>query len=170
MTSARLLSSRTILRLLSVATAFATLVAMFGLPQGPARAGGSNRWNNPERCFMKKINAARARHGLHATNTDPHLGYVARLHAKELARAGSVYHDHQFGEKITNWYRLGQNTGRGTTCRQLHKAFMQDPSHREIILGKWAFLGVGMSASNGRIYVQQIFEASANPGNVYNTP
>lgn len=137
---------------------------------GVQHTGGGFTFNRKERCFMKKINESRAAHGLGPAEVDPQLGYVARLHAKEIARNQSVYHDDRFGERVTNWYRLGQNTGRGSTCRQLHRAYMDDPTHREIILGDWNFIGVGIATYNGRIYNQELFESARNPGNIYNTP
>jgi uncharacterized protein YkwD len=168
MTSARLLSSRTILRLLSVATAFAALVAMFGLPQGPARAGSSNRWNNPERCFMKKINKARARHGLNRLRADHDLGYVAMRHARRMASKEAMYEQGGLGEKITNWRTLGQNTGLGGKCRSLFKAFMDSAPHQSNILGQYKYFGIGAKWKKNRLYVQQIFESKKNPGNIYN--
>ena len=137
---------------------------------GVRETGGGFTFNAAERCFMKKINYSRAQHGLGPAKTDPQLGYVARLHAKAMARNERVYHDDAFGQRVTNWYRLGQNSGRGTGCRQVHRAFMQDPAHRDIILGEWNFIGVGIRSNNGRVYVQELFETTANPGNIYNTP
>ena len=137
---------------------------------GVEHTGGGFSFTRKERCFMKKINQSRANHGLPPADFDPHLGYVARKHAQELARNRAIYHDDEFGQKVTNWYRLGQNTGEGSSCRSLHRAYMQDPAHREIILGNWNFIGVGIAVVNGRIYNQELFESSRNPGNIYNTP
>lgn len=133
-------------------------------------AGGGFRFNSKETCFMKKINRIRARHGLSRASSDPQLGYVARRHARKMAGARSVFHDDRFGERVTNWVRLGQNTGAGSGCRSVTRAFMNDSVHREIILGPWSFLGVGIDSAGGRVYVQQLFESRRNPGNVYNTP
>jgi uncharacterized protein YkwD len=158
------------LSILLVAEAVPPVPPIRDLTIGVQSTGGGFRFNRAERCFMRKINNARAKHGLGPASSDPQLGYVARLHAKEIARAQSVYHDNEFGQKVTNWYRLGQNTGRGMSCRSVHRAFMQDPTHKEIVLGPWNFIGVGISSYNGRVYVQQLFESSRNPGNIYNTP
>jgi uncharacterized protein YkwD len=131
---------------------------------------GGFRFSGVESCFMKKINRIRARHGLSATSVDPQLGYVARRHAKRMARAQAVFHDDRFGERVTNWHRLGQNTGRGATCRGVTKDFMNEPAHRDIVLGPWNHIGVGVHAAGGQIYVQELYESHNNPGNIYNTP
>ena len=154
-----------------------TLVVVATRPEAPAireivvkQTSGGWSFNSAERCFMRRINNIRARHGLGPATMDPQLGYVARLHAKKIAADRAVYHDDQFGQRVTNWVRLGQNTGRGLSCRTVTKAFMHDPTHREIILAPWSFLGVGAVSAGGRVYVQQLFESERNPGNVYNKP
>jgi uncharacterized protein YkwD len=167
MTSARIASVRTLLRVISIATALAAVVATFGLPEGPARAGGSNSWNNPERCFMKKINKARARHGLNKLRADHDLGYVAMRHARRMASKGTMWEQANLGEKVTNWRTLGQNTGLGGKCRALFRAFMDSSPHQANILGDYKYVGVGAKWKKNRLYVQQIFEYKKNPGNIY---
>jgi uncharacterized protein YkwD len=168
MTSARIPIFKTFLRVVSIATALAALTAMFGLPQGPARAGGGNSWNNPERCFMKKINKARARHGLRKLRADHDLGYVAIRHARRMASKETMYEQGDLGSKVTNWKTLGQNTGMGGKCRSLFKAFMASAPHQANILGDYKYFGLGAKWRNNRLYVQQIFESKKDPGNIYN--
>jgi hypothetical protein len=168
MFSARLPSFQSLLRIVSIVAAFTTLVAMFGLPQGPARAGGGNSWNNPERCFMKKINKARARHGLRRLRADHDLGYVAMRHARRMASKEAMWEQGDLGSKVTNWRTLGQNTGMGGKCRHLFKSFMASSPHQANILGDYKYFGIGAKWRNNRLYVQQIFEFKKNPGNIYN--
>jgi uncharacterized protein YkwD len=123
-----------------------------------------------EKCVMRKVNKIRRRHGLRALDADRQLGYVSRLHAVTMAGAGSIFHDDNFGNLVTNWQRLGQNTGSGQSCRSVVRAFKLDPVHRDIILGRWRHQGVGISRAGGRLYVQHIFESKADPGNVYHIP
>jgi uncharacterized protein YkwD len=123
-----------------------------------------------EKCVMHKVNNIRQRHGLRALDRDPQLGYVSRLHAITMANSASVFHDDNFGNLVTNWTRLGQNTGRGGSCRSMVRAFMGDPAHRDIILGPWRHQGVGIHRLNGVLYVQHIFESRADPGNIYHVP
>lgn len=133
-----------------------------------ARAGF--RIKRAEKCMMRKINQRRARHGLRRLNWDAQLIYVARKHSNSMAANRAVYHDGYIGDRVTNWRRLGQNTGGGNGCRSLVKAFMRSPKHRSNILGRWRYFGVGTERRNGRLYVQQIFESRVDPGNVYQYP
>jgi uncharacterized protein YkwD len=119
---------------------------------------------------MHHLNNKRAAHGRRRLYWDKQLGYVARRHAQRIASARSVAHDYDMGSEITRWDRLGQNTGGGRGCKSLSRSFWNSSSHRANILGRWRFVGVGVSWNGGRLYVQQIFEASRNPGNVYSYP
>lgn len=123
-----------------------------------------------ERCLMRKVNNVRARYGLRRLSRDKQLGYVARMHAENMSNSGNVYHDSRVDEKVTRWWRLGQNTGRGESCRSLMRAFMNSRSHRDQILGRFRFMGFGTQKRGGRIYVQQLFESRRDPGNIYNYP
>lgn len=140
--------------------------------EGSATASGSRgyRFNHPEKCFMRKINGVRRRHGMRSLNWDPHIGYVARRHAYAMASSGDAYHDYSLGQKVTRWRRLGQNSGRGGKCRRLFRSFMRSSVHRSNIFGRWRHVGVGATWSGGRLYVQQIFESRLNPGNIYSYP
>jgi uncharacterized protein YkwD len=131
---------------------------------------GAYSFKPPEKCMMRKINRARARHGLRKLKWDPQLAYVARRHAGSIATARGVYHDYRVGEKVTNWRRLAQNTGRGMRCKPLFRAFMRSSKHKSNILGTWYFMGVGAQRAGGRLYVQQLFESRYNPGNIYHYP
>lgn len=161
----------------SQATAAVLIVAvaltLFQTLAGPSAhsLGRSYRFKHAERCLMKRINRHRARRGLHRLHWDKQLGYVARRHAKAMARAGGgIWHDSKLGQKITRWRSLGQNTGRGSRCRSLATAFWRSSGHRANILGRWRFQGVGIEWRNGRLYAQQVFESRINPGNVYTYP
>lgn len=135
-----------------------------------ASSGNTYAFSYPERCMMRKINRKRARHGLRKLNWDRQLGYVARRHAESIASTRGVYHDSRVGEKVTNWRRLAQNTGRGMKCKSLFRSFMRSAKHRDNVFGSWYFMGVGAKRSGGRLYVQQLFESRYDPGNVYNYP
>jgi uncharacterized protein YkwD len=119
---------------------------------------------------MRKINHARARHGLGRLNRDKQLGYVARRHARRMAERGYIFHDARLGAKVTRWRSIGQNVGRGGGCKRLFRAFMHSLKHRSNILGAWRFVGVGAKKRGGRIYVQHVFELYRDPGNVYHFP
>lgn len=134
----------------------------------PARADGKSiQFKRIERCFMRKINAKRVANGRRALAWDRQIGFVARRHAAQIAAERVVRHDFDYTREITGWRRLGQNTGRGNGCDGLFRTFWRSSTHRNNILGRWRYVGVGVVRSGGRIYVQQVFESRSNPGNVY---
>lgn len=127
-------------------------------------------FSRTERCFLKKINSMRRRHGKSALNADKQLGYVARRHARSMASDNSIYHDGNLGQTVTRWNRLGQNVGRGSGCKILFTAFKRSSGHRSNLLGTWRHMGVGVEKRGGNIFVMQIFESRRNPGNRYQYP
>ncbi|MFN2488314.1 MAG: CAP domain-containing protein [Actinomycetota bacterium] len=135
-----------------------------------AKRASGYHFRRVERCFMRKINHRRERRSLRPLQWDKQIAYVARRHARKMAKAGSISHDRGLTSKVTHWRSLGQNSGTGRHCRQLFKAFWNSPGHRSNILGRWRFQGVGTRWRNGHLYVQQVFEFRSNPGNVYGWP
>jgi uncharacterized protein YkwD len=135
-----------------------------------ADAGTKYRFKHGERCFMRKINRVRVRHGLRRLERDKQLGYVARIHAREMAYYRSVWDDSYLGRRVTNWRSLGTNAGRGAGCKVLTRAFLDSWPHRINILGHFRYMGVGVAWYNGNMYVSQNFESRFNPGNIYRWP
>lgn len=170
MLSARIPSPRAFLSPFTAVVALVALIAVVALPNPSAHAGGSYHWTHADWCFMDKINHARAKHGLPGLSADAQLGYVARRHARAMARKGYMWEQQNLGSKITHWRTLAQNTGRGGKCGHLFKAFMASSPHASNILGAYRFMGVGARWRNHRLYVQQIFESKRNPGNIYHSP
>jgi uncharacterized protein YkwD len=132
--------------------------------------GGGYSYKRAERCMMRKVNRARARRGHRKLDWDKQLAYVARRHANSMADRGYIFHDSNLGQEITRWRSLGQNTGKGSGCRRLFRAFMRSSTHRHNILGQWRHMGAGTERRGGRLYVQHVFETYRNPGNVYAYP
>ena len=138
-----------------------------------SEASGRSRYyfKRVERCMMQKINKRRIGHGKRKLDWDRQLGYVARKHARRMARAGTIWHDGRLGSRITRWKRLGDNVGYARDgCKKLFRAFWNSAPHRQNILGHWRFVGVGSKRRHGRLYVHHIFEARRNPGNIYTYP
>jgi len=127
-------------------------------------------FSKSERCFLKKINSMRRRHGKSALNWDKQLGYVARRHARSMASNGSIYHHPNLGRRVTRWNRLGENVGRGSSCKSLFKAFKRSSGHRSNLLGRWRHMGVGVEKRGGNVFVMHVFESRRNPGNTYHYP
>lgn len=87
-----------------------------------------------------------------------------------MASSRGVWHDPNVGSEVTRWRRLGQNTGRGTSCTSLTHAFINSDKHRAHILGRFRFFAVGVERAGGRLYVQELFESRRDPGNIYHYP
>jgi uncharacterized protein YkwD len=135
-------------------------------------SGSSSGWgfNDTERCFMDKINRRRKNNGKGALHADKQLGYVARRHARTMARSGSMFHDADIGSKVTRWRTLAQNTGKGPGCKKMFKMFWRSSAHRANMMGPYRFIGVGVEKRGGNHYVQQVFESKRDPGNVWHKP
>ena len=153
-----------------VGLSLALCVASWSATPTTSEAGRRWTFKGVESCFMKRINNVRERDGLRRLNRDKQLGYVARRHARKMASDRAIYHDDGLGRKITRWQALGQNTGRGASCRRLFRAFMNSSVHRGNILGPWRYFGVGVKRRNGTVYAQQVFESQNDPGNVFHYP
>lgn len=132
-------------------------------------SGSDWQFKRKEKCFMRRINRIRNQHGMSRLRWDRHLGVVGRKHAYRLARHGTIWHD-DIGAKVTKWRSLGQNTGKGSGCRRLTRAFMHSSGHRANYLGRWRHVGVGVVRRSGAMYVQQVFERRSDPGNIWNKP
>ena len=157
-----------------VTVMMALLVLVAGVVASPNQSEAARRsrfsFKKVEKCMLNKINKRRVRHGQGRLHWDRQMSYVARKHAKKMARSGSIFHDENIGYEITRWRALGENVGVGGSCKSLFRAFMDSSPHRHNILGKWRFVGVGSERRNGRLYVHHVFEHRVNPGNVYAYP
>ncbi len=153
-----------------------TIMTLSALPSTPRASLTESEpvknysFSKGERCFIKKINNLRHRKGKRRLDLDKQLGYVARRHARGMARNGSIYHDGDLGSTVTRWRRLGQNVGRGGGCKSVFRAFKNSSGHRANILGTWKHLGVGFDRRGGSIFVMHIFQSKRNPGNIYKYP
>ena len=174
-----LLAGRSIFAAVSV---FLTAIMLIAATTGPVENLGNSdgttelgarkhgfRYKRSEKCFMRRINKARRRHGMNGLDWDRQLAYVGRRHARTMANSGGVWHD-DIASKVTRWVALGQNTGSGGGCKRLTRAFLNSSAHRANYFGKWKHVGVGVARQNGRVYVQQVFEHWRNPGNIYHRP
>lgn len=151
----------------------ATAIGLMGLVETAgtsSAAGGGYDFHRTERCFLRKINRARERHGMSKLDWDKQLGYVARKHARVMAGSGTIWHDAHLGTKVTRWRRIGDNVGKGPGCPRLFKAFMRSSGHRRNILGRWRFVGAGVNRNGNTVFVDTIFESRRNPNNVYSYP
>ncbi len=155
---------------ITVLTFALAMVGVAGTPVSEAARRERYSFKRVEKCMMQKINHRRKTHGLSRLAWDRQLGYVGRKHAKAMARNGRIFHDYNLGQEVTRWRALGQNVGTGKRCKGLFKAFWASSAHRQNIMGRWRYVGVGSERRGNRIYVHHVFEYRRNPGNIYTYP
>lgn len=159
-----------IMSLVVALSGFSTLATPV-VSQAKQRGGGSGyRFSDAERCMMRKLNHRRANRGLRRLDSDKQLGYIGRRHARNMAETGTTWHHGNLANAVTRWRRLGQTVGRGHGCRAMFRSFWRSGLHRQIMMGSWRFVGVGVERRRGHIYVLQIFESWRNPGNIFSYP
>lgn len=76
-----------------------------------------------------------------------------------MARHHRIYHDSNLPYEVSGWRALGENVGRGSTARQVHRAFMGSSTHRSHILStRYNQIGVGaVRGSDNYLYVTEVF-------------
>jgi hypothetical protein len=76
-----------------------------------------------------------------------------------MARQRRIYHDSNLPYEVHGWRALGENVGRGSSARSIHRAFMGSSTHRAHILGtRYNQIGVGaVRGSDNLLYVTEVF-------------
>lgn len=161
-----------------ITSALAAVVILALLPAAPAEAGARQRgscytYSAAEKGLATATNRSRAGAGVMKLRLDPQLSRVARLHAREMTKAGRLFHQSsgQMKRRITRWIRLGENVGYGAGVASLERAFMHSPLHRANILGRGSrYLGVGVVRKNGFVWATVLFESRRDPGTTLRMP
>lgn len=132
----------------------ATLVITAFVITAPAQASTAS----DESQFVSLINKERSSRGIGTLAVKADLVTVARQHSQDMANKGTIWHGDRTPYKISGWTVFGENVGMGPSVPDLHKAFMDSPSHREIILDReFNQIGVGIVVKDGTIYVTELF-------------
>ena len=125
----------------------------------------SSATTSQESDFVSRINQERSARGLRTLAVKSDLTAVAREWSEQMARSGTISHDPDLANKVSGWTMLGDNVGKGPTVSAIHKAFMESPTHRDIILeGGFNQVGVGIVKSGETLYVTQVFAKRATGG------
>jgi uncharacterized protein YkwD len=117
----------------------------------PARAGALDA---PEQRAVDLVNATRARNGLSQLVVGARLTRYAERHAHKMASQRRLFHS---ALRIPGYSALGEIVGEGSTVRSVHRAFLRSAEHRQIMLGTWRRIGVGVAGAGGLVYVVEIF-------------
>lgn len=139
----------------------------------PSMAGATSALGttDAEACLIESITAEREARGLPRLRFDALLVDDARAHSRAMARRQELYHSSPAGMDAllpSGWTGWGENVGVGGNCRQLHRAFMDSPDHRSILLSD-AFNNVAVGAvvgADGSLWVTETFfgHPSTAPG------
>lgn len=114
--------------------------------------------------FVERIGQERQARGLGSLVVAADLQAVARRHAQRMADRGEPYHNPDLASEVQGWDLLGENVGRGWDADGLHQAFMDSPTHRDIIVSpRFTEVGVGVvRTSDGQMWVVEVFRQPAS--------
>jgi hypothetical protein len=108
--------------------------------------------------FLSEINAERRSRGLSTLVASSDLIEVARMWSARMAAEGRIWHDPNIAERVDGWTVLGDNVGRGSSVSAVHQAFMDSPTHEDVILDpRFNEVGVGVVMDGSLMYVTEVF-------------
>lgn len=103
-------------------------------------------------------NQERAKRSVAPLYWDDEAAAKAEDWAARMAAQRTISHSVITDGIVTGWRVLGENVGAGTSVEAIHRAFMNSPRHRSVLLaGKYHRLGVGVAERDGDYYVAQVY-------------
>ena len=143
--------------LLGAMAAAAGLLAYLMLSAAPASAEPAAN----EAAFLALLNNTRVSKGLAPLLSDGQLQTIGRQWSAKMAQDGSLSHNPNLPNQVTNWRMIGENVGVGQTAPQLHDAFVASPHHYEnIVEPAFNYVGIGVVEAGGQIWVTFDFKQS----------
>lgn len=148
---------------------FLTIV-LVGLAVGAGLATAAHADDSPkpapanaaadEARFLDLANQTRASQGAPPLQIDGGLRGIARWWSGNMEGAGRIFHNRDLPQYVTDdvtpdWYEVAENVGVGPTVDDLHRAFVNSPTHyHNLVNPDLAYVGIGVVYDdNGRIYV-----------------
>lgn len=115
-----------------------------------------------ERALVRLINKARHRKGRDPLKIQPKLVRLARRHTRKMVRKGELFHNRRLSSDLNalglSWSTAGENVGRATSVKTLHRAFMDSVLHRRNNLnGAFKKVGVGIVVASGIFWATVVF-------------
>ncbi|MBI3647520.1 MAG: CAP domain-containing protein [Actinobacteria bacterium] len=110
--------------------------------------------------MLQLINAAREDRGRVDLRLNRKLSWYAKRHSRRMAEKGYIFHTRSLSSRLSNvsWSVAGENVGAGGSVDTLFQAFMaSDPHRRNILLGSYRHVGVGMVRRDGYLWVTMVF-------------
>lgn len=144
---------------------FVLLVVASMVVAGTAEASPCYERSQLDLQALDVTNQARRAAGLGNLQIDAELSRVAELHSYWMHRKNELFHSNRLDWKVTNWIRLGENVGFGSSIESLQTAFMNSPGHRRNILDPaFTYMGVSVRPAGDRLWMTALFESRADPG------
>ncbi len=115
--------------------------------------------------FVGSANSVRAGQGLPPLEWDGGLAGKASGWAQTMADAGSIFHSNLPDGVSADWYRLGENVGKGPDTGSIAQALIQSPGHyANLIDPGFQYVGVGVVSTADTCYVSEVFmELASQP-------
>lgn len=136
-------------------TMLLTTVLLVGLI-GPAAFAGSN-----ESDALALLNEARSAAGLAPVSMNGELTDDALAWSLHMQSEQSLSHNPNLSAVATDWDKLGENVGVGTSIVALHQAFMDSSSHRGNILGDYNYVGIAVvEETSSKLWITVVFMKS----------
>lgn len=108
--------------------------------------------------FVALTNQLRASKGLPPLQVNAMLVNKARNWAQVQANAGNIFHSTLSNGISGNWYRLGENVGRGGSVQSIFNALVASPGHyANLVDPGFTYIGLGVVDVEGGLYMAQEF-------------
>jgi len=111
------------------------------------------------------VNKSRTSAGLRALKLNPTLSLKADRWAQQMRTACKISHSRLATGAPSNWRKLGENVGEGSSIATVHTAYLNSPGHRANIMDR-SFTEIGTAAvwgnCNGwrRVFTVHVFMAT----------
>lgn len=133
-------------------------VALLGSAAPRAELAEAHDAREYERAFVMAINEVREQQGVPTLTVHPSLESKARTWARSMSHKMQILHSDLEDGIDVDWWRLGENVGRGGSVDAIHEAFVGSRSHYENFVDpEFEFVGVGVALVAGGMYVAQEF-------------
>jgi len=120
----------------------------------------------PEQDYLARINALRTSVGVQPLQLDSTMTALAGQHTQEMVASHDLHHtpDLKVGAG-SNWAKLGENVGYGTTIDLTWNAFVNSPSHYENLVDPmYTHIGiVVIQGADGLFWTTHRFLAAGRP-------
>lgn len=147
----------------ALATRLASLLLTTALVVGAAAPAASA--SSYENDALALLNSARAAAGLAPVSMHPDLSDDALAWTLRMQDDGELSHNPSLASVTSDWDKLGENVGLGTSVSALHQAFMDSPSHRGNILGDYNYVGIAVVAeTSSKLWITVVFMKSLDAG------